>query len=141
MPATIEDQVKPHFRFWREWRADRNNAQNAIGAGTPSAAGGHLESVNVEVVVHHPPAELQHASPGVCFRFIDGVQEAVPLLVHRLVEPVEPSLDIATTMPWQCTASTAANAAHFFVTLEVGVVIRVRHDASVCCDCACSNAI
>ena len=131
MPATIEEQVKPHFRFWREWRADRNNAQKEVDMVQCR--------VNVEVVVHHPPAELQHASPGVCFRFIDGVQEAVPLLVHRLVEPVEPSLDIATTMPWQCTASTAANAAHFFVTLEVGVVIRVRHDACVCCECACSN--
>ena len=30
MPATIEDQVKPHFRFWREWRADRNNAQKEV---------------------------------------------------------------------------------------------------------------
>ena len=71
---------------------------------------------------------LQYASPGVCVGFVDGVQEAVPLLVYGFLEPVEPGLDIAATMPWQCTASTAANAAHFLVSLEVEVVIGVRHD-------------
>ena len=109
MPATIEEQVKPHFKFWREWRADRNNAQKEVDMVQCR--------VNVEVVVHHPPAELQHASPGVCFRFIDGVQEAVPLLVHRLVEPVEPSLDIAINndalaVHSQCSSQCSALLRH-----------------------------
>ena len=129
MPTTQAQTIAPH---WEESTVCNRPAPLAVHF-RPADTGGLCLFIYSDscTSIYCCTSSVCTRARSLSYSSLHGLRVNHPFLcvmsaTHGRIKPVEPGVDLVAAMPWQRTASAAANASEVLITLQLAVIIR-RH--------------